>query len=335
MVKLALVTAGHIHTPGFVKRMRARTDVHVEGVYDPNPSIASRFAEELHTNVRTAAELIGDATVDAVIISGRTDQHAGLVEQAAAAGKHLFVEKPLSTTVADANRLYTAITDAGVLFQTGYAMRSNPIYRFIKQEILAGNFGTVTRARCSVCHSAALGGWFDPDYRWFYQADRSGGGAFLDLGCHAVDLLIFLFGPVAAGTAALNGGIKYPNIDEYGEGLLTFRNGIIASVAAGWVDQANPVGLLISGTEGHAYERGGELFYLSRKSVVAGADGKAPMDKALFPPELPHAFDIFLDVLTGKMDKANLISVADALHVIKVMDALYMGHKFGSWVNVM
>ncbi len=335
MVNLALVTAGHIHTPGFVKSVRARADMRVLGVYDPNPAIAHKFAEELHTDVRTADELIRDAAVHAVIISGRTDQHAGLVEQAAAEGKHLFVEKPLATTLADANRLYTAITDAGVLFQTGYAMRGNPIYRFIKQEILAGNFGTITRARCSVCHSAALGGWFDQDYRWFYQADRSGGGAFLDLGCHAVDLLIFLFGPAVAGTAAFNGGIKYTNIDEYGEGLLTFRNGIIASVAAGWVDQSNPVGVLISGTEGHAYERSGELFYLSRRSVVAGSDGKAPIDKALLPPEMAHPFEIFLDVLSGKIDKTHLIPVAETLQVMKAMDAMYLGHKFGSWVNVM
>ncbi len=335
MIKLALLTAGHIHTPGFVKRMQGRTDLQVVGVYDPDPAIAAKFAAELHAPVRTAADIIADSAVNAIVISGRTDQHVGLVEQAAAARKHLFVEKPLATNVADANRVYTAITEAGVLFQTGYFMRGNPLYRFVKQEILAGNFGTITHARCSVCHSAALEGWFDPDYRWFYQLDRSGGGAFLDLGCHAVDLLIFLFGPVAAGTAALGGGIRYPNIDEYGEGLLTFRNGAIASVAAGWVDRANPVGLLISGTEGHAWTRDGDLFYFSSKTGVAGADGKTPINQSLFPPALPHAFDIFLDVLTGKMDKANLISIGDALHVVKAMDAMYQGHQFGSWVKVM
>ena len=82
---------------------------------------------------------------------------------AAAAGKHMFVEKPLGMGAVDAYRMAEAIEKAGVLFQTGYFMRGNPIHLFLREQIAAGSFGKITRIRHSNCHAGSLGGWFDAD----------------------------------------------------------------------------------------------------------------------------------------------------------------------------
>jgi len=336
MTKIAILSTAHIHTPGFVRHLKERTDIQVAAVYDPNPVLAQKYAAELNVPVAASPEpLLNDPSIEGVVITGTTGQHNCLVVPAAKAKKHMFVEKPLAVSSHDANRMYQAIKEAGVIFQTGHFMRSNAMHRFIKQELDAGNLGTVTRARCSNCHHGALAGWFDKEYRWFFDAAEAGGGGFYDLGCHALDLLVFFFGPAVSATAAIAGQkIKYPNIDEYGEGLVRFANGATGSVVGAWVDVANPVFLEIAGTEGHITIFNGSLYYQSSKSKVPGADAKQPIDKAHFPAELPGSFPLFLDVLVGKADKNLLIPIEDSLNVAKAMEAMYLGEKLSAWVKV-
>ena len=336
MARIGILTTAHIHTPDFIKRLKERPDVQVAAVWDPDAALAKKFAGELGApDAASADKILGDPSIEAVVITGTTAQHDGLVVAAARAGKHLFAEKPLATTAAEANRIFTAIKETGVLFQTGHFMRSNPIHRFIKREIDAGNLGTITRARHSNCHSGATSGWFDKDYRWFFQKDQAGGGGFYDMGCHSVDILVHFFGPIASATAALAPKtIKYPQIDEYGEGLVKFKNGVLATIAGGWVDVANPITCLIAGTEGHLVVVSGKVFYTSKKTAIPGADGKQPIDPAQFPAALPGPFDLFFDVLAGKQEKTCLIPIEDALNVCLSMDAMYQGDRLGQWVKV-
>lgn len=336
MARIGILTTAHIHTPNFVKRLKERSDVQVAALWDPNPALAEKYSKELGCPIVDCyKKILADASIEAVVITGTTAQHDNLVVHAAQAKKNMFVEKPLATTAAEANRIYTAIKENGVLFQTGHFMRCDPLNRFIKQELDAGNLGTITRARHSNCHSGAMGGWFDKDYRWFFQKDQAGGGGFYDLGCHSVDILVYFFGPIESATAALAPKtIKYPQIDEYGEGLLKFKNGVLATVAGAWVDVANPVSCLISGTEGHLHVVDGKLFYTSQKTKVPGSDGRQPIDPAHFPAALPGPFELFFDVLAGKQDKSALIPIEDALNVARAMDAMYQADRLAQWVKV-
>ena len=115
---------------------------------------------------------------------------------------------------------------------------------------------------------------------------------------------------------------------------MKFKNGVIATVAGGWVDVDNPVTLIVSGTEGHISQVRGQIFYKSAKTKEAGADGKTPIADTAFPEPLPHAFDVFFDVLAGKRDKGVLIPVEDALNVARAMEAMYLADKIGGWVKV-
>jgi predicted dehydrogenase len=335
MAKVAILTTAHIHTPNFVRRLAGRMVVQVAGVWDRDRGLAEKFAKELGVGVLASAEAaLSDKSVEGVIITGATSQHDGLAAAAARAGKHVFIEKPLATTGTEAVKIFNAVKESGVIFQTGHFMRSHPVNRFIRQEIEAGSFGTITRARHSNCHHGALGGWFDKDYRWFFQKDQAGGGGFYDMGCHSVDILVYFFGPIHAATANIGAkSIKYA-IDEYGEGMLQFRNGVVATVAGSWVDAGNPVTHLISGTEGYLAVMNGAVYYASSKTKVKGADGKTALDATQFPETLPHAFDLFLDVLTGARGKEVLIPVEDALNVARAMEAMYLGDRTGGWVKV-
>ena len=329
-MKVALVGCAHIHTPGFVKRLKARSDVTVKYVWDHDPARAEKQADALATRtVAEVEEIWADAEIEGAIICSETDRHEPLVLAGAAANKHLFVEKPLGMGSDDAYRMAGAIEQAGVLFQTGYFKRGDPIHLFLREQIERKSFGKITRIRHTNCHSGSLRGIFDTEWRWMADLEQAGCGAFGDLGTHSLDILLWLMGGVASVTAdvAVATG-RYGDCDEYGEGLLRFENGVIGSLAAGWVDVAHPVDLILSGTEGHAFTLNGELYFQSQH--VAGADGKEPWTD--LPQAWPHAFELFLDALVGK-ENVPLVGAREAAVRSSVMEAFYQGAEARLWVT--
>jgi len=327
---LALVGSGHIHTPGFIERINNRDDVNVKYVWDHNSERAKIRAEALNAQVADLDTIWADNSIPAVIVCSETNRHEPLVLAGAEAKKHLFVEKPLGIGADDANRMASAIEKAGVIFQTGYFMRGNPVYQFIKGQVEAGAFGTISRVRMSNCHSGALGGWFDTDWRWMADLEQAGCGGFGDLGTHVLDIMLWILGNVSRVTASLDTLTRrYGDIDEFGEGLLKFSNGVVGTLAAGWVDVANPVSLILSGTEGHAHVLNGKLYFQSKH--VEGADGKEPW--TTLPDAWPHAFDLYLDAVRGKKD-VSLVSASEAAYRSVVMEAFYQGASRSVWVNL-
>lgn len=335
-MKLAFISTGHIHMKDFARAVKLHPQIEIAGVFDTNPKLAAKWSKDLNTPVVSDyRQILDDKSIEAVVVAGTTAEHADYVVLTALAGKKLYAEKPLATSSQQAHKMFRAIKEAGVIFQTGHFMRSDEKHRFVKQEIEAGNFGTITQVRGVNCHEGGVDGWFEPDYRWLADRTDAGGGGFMDLGCHSVDLLVYLFGPVASVAGTLGGKtIRYPHIDEYGQTLLKFANGITGSVAAGWVSRRCPVKLEIDGTEGHLHIDEGRVFYFSKKSQVPGADASAPIDPKYMPARLPRAFELYLDVLEGKADPKDLISIEDAYHVAKTMEAVYLSDKIGSWVKV-
>lgn len=329
--QLALIGGAHIHTPNFVKRLNARRDMRVAAVWDHDAARARQRATELDAPTRELAAIWDDPAIVGAVVCAETDRHEALVLAAATSGKALFVEKPLGLGAADATRMADAIERAGVIFQTGYFMRGQPINRFLKEQVARGSFGRITRVRVTNCHAGALNGLFDTEWRWLADPAVAGFGGFGDLGTHALDLLLWLLGdPPLARVTAQVGAVtgRYGDCDEYGEGLLAFADGTTGSIAAGWVDAFSRVTLEIGGTKGYAQVVNGELYFASE--LVDGADGKRPWTR--LPELLPHAFDQFLDVVGGQAD-VPLVTPREAASRSAIMEALYAGARQGAWVG--
>lgn len=329
-IGVALVGGGHIHTPNFLNKLIAREDVRAVAVWDRDAARAARYAKALGAETRELGAIWADTEIAAVVICAETDRHPELVVAAAGAGKHLFVEKPLGIGGDESRAMADAIERAGVIFQTGYFMRGQPINRFLRDQIGRGRFGTITRLRLTNCHAGSLRGLFDTEWRWLADPEVAGFGGFGDLGTHVLDLLLWFLGddaPIDAVTATVGTATRrYGDCDEYGEGLIAFKSGLIGSIAAGWVDATNPVTLDLSGTGGHATVVNGDLYLTC--PAIAGADGKEPWRD--LPPLLPHAFDLFLDAITGQLD-VPLVTAREAATRSAVMEALYAGARHQTW----
>jgi predicted dehydrogenase len=341
MISIALVGCAHIHTPGFINMLHKRNDVKVTLVWDPDRRRSTFRAGELGARVvETAEEALSDDSIKGVIICSETNRHEALVQSAAKARKHMFVEKPLGMGSRDGYSMASAIEAAGVMFQTGYFQRSDPKNRFLKEQIAKGNLGKITRARASNAHSGAIGNWFKSkpdavheDWRWMADPSVAGVGAFGDLGTHALDILLWWLGDVTTATAQIDVATNtYDGCDETGEGLMRFKNGTMGTLAAGWVDLADPVKYLVSGTEGHAAVINGQLHFTSKKD--ARFDGSAAVRNNELAATAPHAFELFLDALVGKDLPVPLVGAREAAYRSAVMEAMYEGAKNNTWVAV-
>ena len=330
-VTLAFVGVAHIHTPGFLDLLKKREDVRVKCIWDHNAARAGRCGAATGFPVaKDVKEIWSDPEIAAVVICSETNRHFDLVLAGAKAGKHMFVEKPLGITAKESSEMADAIEKAELLFTTGYFMRTDPKHLFLKDEIAKGNFGKITRVRGSNCHSGSLGGWFDTDWRWMADPKIAGVGAFGDLGTHKLDILMWLLGDVDSVTADIRSVTgRYGDCDETGEALIQFKNGVIGTLAAGWVDVDDPVQLLISGTEGHAVIVDNALYYRSKK--LPGTDSKDPYTK--LPQALPPPMIQFVAAVAGAKDQP-LVPPREAAARVTVMEAMYKAAHAHKWVQV-
>lgn len=335
---LALVGCAHIHVPGFTKQLAERPDVRVKWAWDPDPARVAKWGAAV--SARTASsvgEILADPEVQGVVILSETNRHRELVEAAAKAKKHLFVEKPLGITGAESRAMADAIEKAGLLFTTGYFTRTDPKVLFLREQVAKGAFGRITRASAWNCHAGSLGGWFDEKpgnvaetWRWMADPKVAGVGAFGDLGTHSLDILMWILGPVESVSAevrVITG--RYGDCDETGTAMLRMKDGVVATLVAGWVDVANPVTLQIAGTEGHAVVVQNQLFFESKK--VPGSKLAEPVTG--LPPGPKHPLQQWVDAVAGAVG-LPLVTPREAAARVAAMEAAYESARTGRWVSV-
>lgn len=132
---------GSFHAETVARRLPG---VRLAALADPAPGAAQRLGDLLDcpTAYTEAADLLADPRVEAVVIATPARTHADLVEAAARAGKAVYCEKPMATTLADADRAIAAARDAGVPLQVGFNRRYDKAFRAAHDKIVGGGIGT-------------------------------------------------------------------------------------------------------------------------------------------------------------------------------------------------
>lgn len=200
--------------------------------YDPRLVIcADAVAERRELAVRDYdfAEATGDwraaiehPDVDAVYIAGPNMMHVEAVEAAAAAGKHVFCEKPVGGTPQQTLAAARAVRAAGVISAVGYNYRWSPLVLHARQLLLDGQLGDVTNWRgrfLSMYGADPLG-----VLSWRYRLEEGGYGVTSDLLSHSVDLAMFFLGPITrvvgtTDTVIRERPVPPPGASHYGRGL--------------------------------------------------------------------------------------------------------------------
>jgi predicted dehydrogenase len=157
---------------------------------DPDKAARDRAAGLAKVPVfATNDELLSRSDIDAVIVSGPTHLHADLVVAACDAGKHVYLEKPLATSVADGARVADAAARAAVKVMLGFNRRYHPLFEQARALLQSGKIGRIRAVQSTFCEPMAL----DTMPRW--KRDRAtGGGVLFDLASHHIDLLRWFLG---------------------------------------------------------------------------------------------------------------------------------------------
>ncbi|MCB9077493.1 MAG: Gfo/Idh/MocA family oxidoreductase [Anaerolineaceae bacterium] len=229
-------------------------------------------------------EVVEDPNVDIVDITTPNYMHAEMAIAAAEAGKHIYCEKPLALTSADAARIVAAAEKSGVTTIVGFNYLKNPAQAFAQQLIAEGELGEITLFR----------GMFDQDFladadvpfSWRLDRKLAGTGALGDLGSHTIGLAQFLVGNIVevcgmnstiikeravpaggsgyAATVQEGAAMRAVENEDITECLIRFENGAIGTVGTSRVGMGRKLGLgyEIQGTKGglfYTQERMNEL----------------------------------------------------------------------------
>ncbi|PHM66046.1 dehydrogenase [Xenorhabdus stockiae] len=161
-----------------------------------------------------AESLINDPEIDAVYIATPPSSHKKYTLLAAAAGKAVYVEKPMALTFSECNEMITACQRYNVPLFVAYYRRALPRFLKIKELIDSGAIGTPRIVSCQLCREMESR-YLDPEnLPWFVQPEISGGGLFVDLACHTLDMLDFLLGKIVSVKGHANSQAKaYPAED--------------------------------------------------------------------------------------------------------------------------
>jgi predicted dehydrogenase len=214
----------------------------------------------------TLDALLADRDVEAVIITTPHSVHADQIVAAARAGKHVFVDKPFTLTVADARRATEACRRAGVVLAVGHQRRKQAASRALKRLLDEGAFGRV----------AQIEGNFSADYGFsstlttqVWRGDRAEapGGAMTNLGIHHVDTYQYFLGPITRVSAfSRRVALTRVPIDDATSILFEFAAGGVGYLGTSWVHANRTAVITLHGTEAQAWhEADGARLLLGRR----------------------------------------------------------------------
>ena len=200
-IRMAVIGAGRI---GQIHASNAARNpgVSLAGVADAITEPAAKLAAQLSTNVVSVEQIFADRTIDAVLIGSSTDTHADLIQRAAAAGKHIFCEKPVDLDLNRARECEKAVQASGKACLIGFQRRFDPTFAALKARLESGEIGELEAL--SVISR-------DPGAPPVEYLQRSG-GIFKDMLIHDFDIFRWILGEEAATVYATASALTDPAI---------------------------------------------------------------------------------------------------------------------------
>ena len=205
----------------------------IAAICSPTPGHAEELAGRygVTTTYRDYQDLLADPSIEMITIAAPNHLHAPITIDAAAAGKHVVVEKPMAMTLAECDAMIDACARAGVHLFYAEELFFTPKYLKAKEMADQGAFGRVHLVKQSEMH-------FGPHADWFWDVERSGGGVFMDMGCHGLAFCHWFLGrprPVAI-TAHMGTYVHGDRTrgEDHAFAIVEFEGGAIGHVEDSW-----------------------------------------------------------------------------------------------------
>jgi predicted dehydrogenase len=238
-MKIGIMSFAHLHAEGYIHNLRAVPGVEMIGIADEDQARGRHFAGMFDARLYPSYEAMLAERPDGVLVCSENANHRPLVEMAARAGVHVLSEKPLATTLADAQAMVDVCQEAGVILMTAFPMRFSAPLLEVKAKLDEGSLGQIYG-----CNTTNQGQMPGKHRRWFVDKQLAGGGAVMDHTVHLADVLRwYLSSEVVEVYAQTNHtqSVHADTVDVETGGLimLTFDNGTFASIDCSWSKPLN------------------------------------------------------------------------------------------------
>ncbi|PGV50316.1 Gfo/Idh/MocA family protein [Bacillus sp. AFS037270] len=348
-LKIGVIGAGSIsdmHLQSYQKNERAE----LYAICDKNTERAEEKANKygaarVYGDYRS---LLADQDIDAVSICTWNHSHAEIAIAALKAGKHVLVEKPLSTTVAEARQIEETVKQTGKILQVGFVRRYASNTAILKDFIDADEIGEIYYAKASCIRRLGNPGG------WFSDIERSGGGPLIDLGVHMIDICWYLMGKPRVKSISGNTYSKLGNrsniknlsfykaadynpeintVEDMANALIRFENGASLMVDVSFTLHAkqNEISVKLYGEKG-GLEVEPELSIITEKhntilNITPQVDSLTFDFEQGFQNEMDHF------VLTCLGETETLSPVDDGLEMMKILCGIYESSEKGMEIS--
>jgi predicted dehydrogenase len=308
--------------------------VTLESIADPSGLVLSMMNKYLHIKTfKDYIELFNESKIDAVLVCTPPNFHFPIIQKAAENGIHVFVEKPFTTKLNQANELAQIYIKNRLVNQVGYVNRFNDIFGNVKKFIDNAVIGKIIRFKsemlsCTISKSDGSSGW--------RNSRESGGGAVFEMASHAIDLVNFLIGkPVKVTGSSLN-HIYSKNVEDAVSSTFLYYNGMSGTIYVNWSDTSyrkptNKIEIFGEGGKIFADQHSLKIFLNKPNEKYKLSQGWTTLYITdVFKPvpfyvrgnEFTSQLWHFIDCIQGK-EKTNRCTFADGVDTLKVIENIY------------
>lgn len=353
-LKIGLIGAGAIMRLSHAPTIRRNPNTELTAVFDVNFENARAIADEFGgTPYDDLEAMLGKSGVDAVIVATPNRFHEAGVVAAAAHGKHVFCEKPLSIDVAGSRRMVEACEKAGVVLQVGFNQRFWSQVQIAKELIDTGFIGKVHQIRSNYSEKSTA---YPASTRYRYDLAQSGGATIIDLTIHRIDLARHLVGDYSAVFAELAHSEMTEKVDDNVWLLTRFGNGARGCLSGNRYSPNIGDGTDIYGTEGTIHIASETINPFNAVPLAVYTEkGVADLPDVLREAHYPDAwwetfkggwisvkpprrspYDAQLEAFRTSIaeHRPALVTGLDGLRAQEVIQAAYLSLDKGGWVDV-
>ncbi|MBM0066699.1 Gfo/Idh/MocA family protein [Alkalicoccobacillus gibsonii] len=235
-LKVAVIGNGSIAKYRHIPEYASREDVEFVAFCDFTIELAEANVEQFGGKAYTSyEELLANEEVDVVSVCTQNADHAKVSIAAAKAGAHVLCEKPMATSLEEAEAMIQAAADNNVQLMIGHNQRLMPPHVKAKEVLASGRLGKVLTFKTTFGHGGPDAWSVQGDTSWFFDKSKAFVGAMGDLGVHKIDLIRWLFDQEVSEVAAFVETLdKQGDVDDNATCLLRMQGGAIGTMAASW-----------------------------------------------------------------------------------------------------
>jgi len=335
ILRVAIAGLAHDHVHGILNQYK-KGEVVIAGIAEADEQLVERYKKTYQLPdalfYKNLESLLASTKPDAVLAYTPISEHISVVEICAPKGIPVMVEKPLATTIKDAERIAVLAGQYHIQVLTNYETTwynsNQQIFEMVNTEHA---IGTIRKMTVHDGHNGPKEIGCSPDFlNWLTDPVKNGGGALMDFGCYGANLMVWLMnGKAPIAVTAVTHHLKpliYPKVEDDATILLEYP-GATGIIEASWDWPFGIKDLEVFGTNGYLHALNGNILQQRNKDVYENV--------SLKPAAYTNNIQYLSDVLNGKLDPGHdLSSLENNLIVVHILESALKSAREGKRITL-